>query len=936
MPGEIQTLSHLWFMYRTTNELEQMKVRLRGPWFLLESPSARREQKLMIANLLTYARRSATILSVSVCLVVAATLSPASAQELKGFNDPLGLKLSGGPAAPEVKVSTSLEPQSAQPGDTVTLSIAVELSPGSYTYSMSPAFGGGTKVKFEAEEGVQALGAFTPDHPPKVEYSKEFEQDLEKYSKAVTWSRKYKVQDVPTARIKGVLNYQVCDAQSCRNLRAPFDVTVQLASADPSPVPKRQPEVAAANDDRFQLQARLRHKNAQPFVRLTPIDAQPGDLVVLEFQVKLEDGWHIFSTTQPEGNAASATEFSLDSHVGLEAVDADFEASRPFEVKHLEVKSDNETERFTQEIYEHDVTWSRKFRLLPGTQLSEVKVKGKVLFQVCKDGVGCIPNSVKFDLPRAVDESVAGPTRGSTDPVPPGETPDIVPPPTPMAANNPGPVGSAPGSKVTDLSDAECVSSTGEGDIRDRGVLYVLGAAFVFGWLALLTPCVFPMVPITVSFFLKQAEKKHNSPLSMALVYCGSIIGTFTVLGLIVSALFGATYINSLANGILINLFLGIVLLFFALNLLGLFDIQIPSWLLTFTASKESTSSYLGVFFMALTFTLTSFTCTFAFLGLILVWAANGEFWWPLGGLVAFSTAFAMPFFLLAMFPSYLHKLPKSGGWMNRVKVVMGLIEMAFMFKFLSVADIAWNSTPTIFDYHLVMCAWLAIAIVAGLYLLGKIQLPHDTKEEHVGVIPMVCALFFFGLAGYLGVGIFAHEPPGGFFGRQIVAFAPPRFEGGVDEDGPFLIGKHDNQKYLLEFERAKEKARREQVPLFIDFTGVNCINCREMEALMADSAIQSNLGKFIRVQLYTDKMPKEAVGDTRRGEELLEHNRQLQEEWYKDTVLPGYAVVSPDGTVILSKIKGKVAAADFTTFLQCGLNKWERTRHAEVASTKP
>lgn len=892
----------------------------------------------MIVNYLVTARRSALILSATLCCGLLAFLPPASAQDLKGFNDPLGLKLpgQGNLAAPEVSVTTTIEPKSAKPGDTVTLSIAVELSAGSYTYSMSPAFGGGTKVKFEVEEGVEALGAFTPDHPPKVEYSKEFEQDLEKYTKTVTWSRKYKLKDGPTARIKGILNYQVCDAQSCRNLKSAFDLTVQVAGADASPVLKRQPEVAATSGDHFQYQGKLRHKNAQATVRLTPIDAQPGDVVSLEFQVKLEEGWHIFSTTQPEGNAASATEFSLDSHVGLEAVDADFEASRPFEVKHLEVKSDKETEKFTQEIYERDVTWSRKFRLLPGTQLSEVKVKGKVLFQVCKDGVGCIPNSVKFELPAAGTEVAAAPLSGNPDPLPPRENPDVVPPPTPIPANGAVSVPPATGSKFTDLSDAECVSSTGEGDIRDRGVLYVLGAAFVFGWLALLTPCVFPMVPITVSFFLKQAEKKHNSPLSMALVYCGSIILTFTVLGLIASALFGATYINTLANGILINLFLGIVLLFFALNLLGLFDIQIPSWLLTFTASKESTSSYLGVFFMALTFTLTSFTCTFAFLGLILVWAANGEFWWPLGGLVAFSTAFAMPFFLLALFPSYLHKLPKSGGWMNRVKVVMGLIEMAFMFKFLSVADIAWNSTPTFFDYHLVMCAWLAISVVAGLYLLGKIQLPHDTKEEHVGVIPMVCALFFFGLAGYLGVGIFAHEPPGGFFGRQIAAFAPPRFEGGVGDDGAFLIGKHDKQKYLLEFERAKEKARREQVPLFIDFTGVNCINCREMEVLMAESAIQSSLQKFIRVQLYTDKMPKEAVGDTQRGEQLLEHNRQLQEDWYKDTVLPGYAVVSPDGTVILSKIKGKVAASDFSTFLQCGLNKWERSKHAEVASAKP
>lgn len=885
----------------------------------------------MNKNFRSTGHRSLLLLSLALLGVIGASCSPLFAQDLKDtFKDPLGLQLSGQKpvSAPEVKVTIVVEPTEAKAGETVTLSATIELSPGSYTYSMSPKFGGGTKVKFTAEEGVKALSDFEPDHPPKVEFSKEFDQNLEKYTKSVTWTRKYEVTGSGPARLKGTLVYQVCDTMSCRNLRQNFDLELKSASdaATVTPVAKLR-EAAGPTDsagNRFEQAAKIRNNPCKAWMRLRPVDAQPGDEVALEFHVELAKDWHIYSTTQPDDNAAAATEIDVKSFRGLKAIGEEFVPDRPHETKHKEIAG----EKVVHEIYEHSVTWTRKFQLLPDTRLEDVKVEGKVLFQVCKDGVGCVPGSINFKLPQPTELAALPPTETVKEPV----SPELIPVPEGTALGTAG----TTSSKFKDLSDAECVASAAEGDIRDRGVLYVLGAAFVFGWLALLTPCVFPMVPITVSFFLKQAEKKHNSPLRMAVVYCASIIGTFTVLGLIVSALFGATYINSLANGILINLFLGIVLMFFALNLLGLFDIQIPSWLLTFTASKESTGSYLGVFFMALTFTLTSFTCTFAFLGLILVWAANGEFWWPLGGLIAFSTAFAMPFFLLALFPSYLHKLPKSGGWMNRVKVVMGLIELAFMFKFLSVADIAWNSTPTFFDYHLVMSAWMAIAIIAGLYLLGKIQLPHDTKEEHVGVVPMVVAMFFLGLAGYLGAGIFAHEPPGGFFGRQIAAFAPPRFEGGVGEDGAFLIGKHDKQKYLLEFERAKEKARKEQVPLFVDFTGVNCINCREMEALMAESGIQSQLQRFVRVQLYTDKMPKEAVGDIKQGEELLERNRGLQEEWYKDTVLPGYAVVSPDGTVILSKIKGKVSASSFTTFLQCGYNKWERSKQAEVASTKP
>ncbi|MES2789042.1 MAG: protein-disulfide reductase DsbD domain-containing protein [Planctomycetota bacterium] len=874
----------------------------------------------MNLNLGAAGRRTLLMLSLALLCTIGTALPRAAAQDLGNFKDSLGLRLPGQqePNAVEPKVTIAVSPASAQPGDTVTFSATIELPAGSYTYSMSPKFGGGTKVKLTAEEGLKALGDFEPDHPPKVEYSKEFEQNLEKYTKSVTWSRQYEVvAGSSSARLTGTLLYQVCDANTCRNLRQKFDIEIPAAAAaESTSVPKRETatEQPAVDADRFVVNGKLRTPHAKASIRLTPIEAQPGDEVSLVVHVEMAPEWHTYSITQPEKNSAEPTEIEVDSHTGLEAIDAEFVASKPFEVK--EVDDGSGKKKLVHQTYENEVTWTRKFRLLPGTQLADVKVIGQLRFQVCKKA--CIANRVKFELPQSTATATVA------------EPPAVVAiQPVPEA----GQKGATKAPPMADLSDAECASGSAKGDIRERGVFYVLGVAFVFGLLALLTPCVFPMVPITVSFFLKQAEKKHNSPLKMALVYCGSIIATFTMMGLLFSALFGASYINSLANGVYLNLFLGFVLLFFALNLLGLFDIQIPSWLLTFTASKESTGSYLGVFFMALTFTLTSFTCTFAFLGLILVWAANGDFWWPLGGLVSFSTAFALPFFLLALFPSYLHKLPKSGGWMNRVKVMMGLVEMAFMFKFLSVADISWNGTPTIFDYHLVMSAWMAISIAAGLYLMGKITLPHDTREDFIGVLPMVLAIGCFGLAGYLGVGIFGHEPPSGILGKQIMAFAPPRLEGGQGEDGPFLVGSHDKQTYLLDFERAKEKAQKLQQPMFIDFTGVNCINCRKMEELMASSSIQQYLKNFVRVQLFTDQMPSNAVSDTKQGEKLLEQNQNLQETWYKDASLPGYAVVTPDGKVFLSRAQGLVSAADFETFLQCGANKWEHSKRPEVAA---
>ncbi|MDB5391244.1 MAG: Protein-disulfide reductase [Planctomycetaceae bacterium] len=889
----------------------------------------------------------------SLALLFLVILQPLAAQEIKGFENLLNLKQERGLGEPNqsASVTTSLTPKSAKPGDTVTLSISVEIPKGSHIYSMSKSFSGGTRVKFNTEEGVEPTGDIQADHPPVTEYIDEFKQDVEKYKLAVTFSRKYKVRpNAKTVRIQGLLTYQVCNEMGCLPSKSPFDEVftvgemgdepnnekVRPAKADAgggAQAPNSQSTKAAiAPGSQFTAVYNPPKRRSKTTVRLAPADAQPGDTVSLEIRVDLDPGWHTFTTTLPEDRAATATELDVDVHDGLLPLpgSADFKADRPHSIKQAKSVSGDVVD---QEIYENHVTWTRQFQLSPQASLSQVKVAGSIAFQVCDKGF-CLPaKKIKFALPvESNDGSTAAVASVGAAKV------DAVRGSPPAAGQSESPEVTAPqlAAGVTDLSGLDCgATGYGETDIRDKGVIYVLGVAFVFGLLALLTPCVFPMVPITVSFFLKQAEKRHSSPLKMALVYSGSIILTFTVLGLGFSALFGATYINTLANGIWLNLFLGFVLLFFSLNLLGLFDIAIPSWLLTFTGNKESSGGYLGVFFMALTFTLTSFTCTFAFLGLILVWAANGQIWWPLAGLVSFSTAFALPFFLLALFPSYLHKLPKSGGWMNRVKVVMGFIELAFMFKFLSVADIGWNGGPTLLDYHMVMTAWMVLAGVTGFYLIGKIRLPHDTPTEFTGVFPMMMSILFFGLAGYIGVGLFGAKPPEGFLGRQIAAFAPPQLVGGVGPDGPYLVGEHDQQRYLLDFEAAKQAAIREKKPLYIDFTGVNCINCRLMEKdVIAEGSIQRQLDNCIRVQLYCDVMPSKAVSDPAVADKLVAANQNLQSAWIGDATLPSYAVVSPDGKTILSKAAGRVSTEYFNSFMTCGVKKFKAIKEQGVALT--
>jgi len=446
------------------------------------------------------------------------------------------------------------------------------------------------------------------------------------------------------------------------------------------------------------------------------------------------------------------------------------------------------------------------------------------------------------------------------------------------------------------------------------------------GFAALLTPCVFPMVPITVSFFHKQAESKHSSPLVMASVYTLSIIAAFTGLGMAVSIVFGASALNSLANLWWFNFGMGVVLVVFACNMLGMFDIVVPSWLLSLTAGQESRGGYVGVVFMALTFTLTSFTCTFAVLGTLLSMAASGDRLWPMFGLLGFSTAFALPFFLLALFPSMLRSLPQTGGWMNAVKVVMGILEIGAAFKFLSMADVAWFGRPYLLDFELVVSAWMVLSVVAGVYLLGMFRTPHDVPVDHVGVPRLILAMTFFGLSAYVAAGLFATKKPEGFLWENIVALAPPSIdEQTTDEDlGPTV--EHAGIKYALDVDKALALAIKLNKPLFVDITGVNCVNCRLMEkGPMSRAAIVAKLQKFVCARVYADIIPAGLL-DRQQAAEMLARNLKLQNDWFGDSALPAYVIVHPTEKAfasrdsIIDELMGFNRESAFSEFLDSGL----------------
>lgn len=480
-------------------------------------------------------------------------------------------------------------------------------------------------------------------------------------------------------------------------------------------------------------------------------------------------------------------------------------------------------------------------------------------------------------------------------------------------------------------------------DISWANLIPIIIGSFGAGVLALLTPCVYPMIPITVSFFLKESEKGKHSPIFLASVYAFGIMFAFVVPSILLAKLFGSAAPNDVANNVWLNIGLAAMFVFFGLSFLGMFEIRIPSFLLTWSSKQESRGGLLGIFFMAMTLALVSFTCTFAIVGSLLTAVNDGKLLVPAIGMLSFSTAFALPFFFLALFPSYVTKMPKSGGWMNKVKVVLGIVEIGAAFKFLSVADISWNGTPYYLDYSLVMVTWMVLSLIAGLYLLGAFRLAHDTKQETISTVQFACAVLFLGFGTYLAVGTFNPNKPTGFIWEQIEAFAPPQFEfeagpstapqpaapmvadnGQAVDLGPVLY--EDGLAYALDLDKAREYAKATNRPLFLDFTGVNCVNCRRMEkSVIPRPENRQLLENFVRVKLYCDTAVP-GIDDRERARELRERYVQLQEEWLKDVTLPLYVVTPPDDDAILSRLSGYNSGEGvFTGFLRQGLERYEQ-----------
>jgi thiol:disulfide interchange protein DsbD len=870
-------------------------------------------------------------------------LSCAKAEE-KSFSDILGLKGRTGARQSSVEWTAALAAE-GQPGE-IVLRLTATIPPESWIYSMKPGQGPETKIKVTESGGLEEVGKeFAADHAPKVVDDPDLERVVEKYFDKVTWSKRYRTQfgvGLEAITVRGTVSFQVCDTNNCRPGQYKFDVKV-TGSAPAAP-----PQVAGEGAP-TQFEQLVGKKGSQTVegkwrAFVAPSQARRGEEVTVTIEADLKPGWHVYSLDQkqlPDGTGPMPTAIGLTDKGGLVPVDTAFVGPEPKE-------EPSAWEGLNQRYHEGRIRWSRKFRVSDEQPSGKIPLAGRVAWTMCNSrkceaATGfefrgkltvageSVASEAAFDVVKKLSVAEAGEAAEvfrSAAAATATQIVNVARPAVAEPASPPLPAREGNSGQPARSLVGEAGVAAPRANPRAQGLPLFLTAAILAGFAALLTPCVFPMVPITVSFFQKQSEQKHHRPVTMASVYCLGIMGTFTGLGMLMSIVFGAGSLNQLSNSVLLNLFIGGVLVFFAFNLLGLFEIRVPSWLLTFTAGKESQGGYVGVLFMALTFTLTSFTCTFAFAGLLLAEATRGDRLWPILGLLAFSAAFSLPFFFLALFPSLLQKLPKSGGWMNVVKVIMALVELGAAFKYFGTADQTWNGEAAIFDFHLMVSAWAVISVAAALYLLGLFRLSHDMPSEHIGVLRFVSAMSFMGLASYLAVGLFSAEKPHGAVWKYVEAFANPNFEGGADRIGPYL--KHGRLQYALDFDRALEVAIAENKPLFLDFTGVNCANCRWMEkGPMSQPQIEERLSRFVRIQLFTDALPY--VPDRAEAERLRELNAKLQEDWYGDVSLPSYVIIPPDREVlkdrskILSDLAGKNDAATFADFLDRGWTGWQK-----------
>jgi thiol:disulfide interchange protein DsbD len=654
-----------------------------------------------------------------------------------------------------------------------------------------------------------------------------------------------------------------------------------------------------------------------------------GDVVTLRFNAAVIEHWHLYSVRpKPPGQlGATPTTLNLDPETrGVELVGALAEFGDV-------VKEYDDVFEVDEYYFKKSAYFEQKVKITA----PDARVVGFVRYQSCNEKGKCVVLNNEFDFnlkaAAAGEKPVAKASQSDVSPVAAAPQPDTT------AAANPTILSSPEAGSTSALSSA----AENRTD-KQKSLLTLFFWAMAGGLAAFLTPCVFPMAPMTISFFTKRNKSSRAAVIRDALIYTLSIIFMFVVLGLAITLVFGASALYNLSTNPWVNLGFFALLVIFGLSFLGAFELTLPGSWSSKAHMGADRGGMIGIFFLALTLVIASFSCTGPIAGFILVDAAGGSLWAPTVGMTGFAMGFAAPFSFIALFPGMMKALPKSGGWLNAVKVVLGFLELALSLKFLSQADLYWHLG--ILDREIFIAVWIVLSVLLGVYLLGKLILPHDTPLEYVSVPRFVLATLCFSFALYLVPGLWGAPlnalsgllpPSNDAVGVRIAPYYAAAAPQSPASSNPVcnlkrkyadLLAHHAPDGFCLfyDLDEGLQYARQVGKPVLLDFTGHTCANCREMERkVWSQPAIRSLMNdKFVVVSLYVDEQTKlDSTVVTPEGEKLRTLGDKyiyLQKTRYKTISQPYYVVVDGRMNTLSPGVGYTPNADEYKAFLERGL----------------
>ncbi len=663
----------------------------------------------------------------------------------------------------------------------------------------------------------------------------------------------------------------------------------------------------------------------------------------LLFKAEIEDKWHLYSQDIPM--IPPATTFTFEDVTGYELVG---KVTEPAAIEEYDPNFEMVLKYFAKEV-----VFSQKIRLL---SQDPVTVKGYVNFMSCDDEK-CLPPADEEFL--FTFNQKPGTGKATIDSAKSGEKMTGVPvaPMTTLELSGDTLASLTGTDSLKQPPSVSTLEDTTGGTQEKRSLFYFFLISVLAGFAAILTPCVFPMIPMTVTFFMHDNESKRKSRFQ-AIVYGFSIIAIYTIIGTIVAVTLGPNFANFLSTHWLPNVLFFLIFLIFAASFLGAFELTLPSWMVTRSDKQADKGGISGAFFMALTLVLVSFSCTGPLVGAILVESAGGQILKPIVGMFGFALAFALPFTLFAFFPSWLANLPKSGGWLNSVKVVLGFIELALGLKFLSIADQTYHWG--ILDREVYLAFWIVIFTLMGFYLLGKLKFAHDSDLKHISVTRITLAIITFTFVVYMIPGMFGAPL------KALSGYIPPQSTHDFDLNNIIrenvkmvagagsnttannlpLGGICDKPKYsdflhlphglngYFDYEQGMACARKLNKPVFIDFTGHGCVNCREMEAnVWSDPGVLKRLREqFIVIALYVDdKTPlpeSEWITSTYDGKVKKTVGKKFadfQITHFNVNAQPFYVLLDHNGEKLVPPRAYNLDVDEFVAFLDKGIEEFKK-----------